>query len=245
MKIKKLRIVLGVIIILFISNQSSWSQSTNSSEETELKKYEVGGHFTIMFQDDFETSDVIFKRLGFNERVIIDKRYESGFGGRFTYNINRNLAIEGEVNFTPSTRTRRELALAGVQNLRAASGGEKTQFLGGVKYGVRQSKYGVFAKIRPGFIRFNAFPKTSAIFTVPSPTGGQPLDALLVGDEKPATFFNVDVGGVFEYYPTRKIIVRFDIGDTIIHYNAQEPKSVNPNFTRHNLQMNLGIGFRF
>ncbi len=63
--------------------------------------------------------------------------------------------------------------------------------------------------------------------------------------ERGVNFFTVDVGGVFEYYPSRRTVFRVDVGDTIIRYSAQEPKDINPNITRHNLQTSVGFGFRF
>ena len=61
--------------------QNCPGQSTNSKSPSELKRFELGGHYTVMFQDDFEPSDVVFERFGFTDRPIIDRRYESGFGG--------------------------------------------------------------------------------------------------------------------------------------------------------------------
>jgi len=214
-----------------------------TNHRRELKRFEVGVHGTIMFQSDFEAADVVYHRAGFDYAVINDRRYESGFGGRFTYNINRNLAVEAEVNYTPGTRTLSELFMAGESTNVPFSGGEKTQLLFGAKYGFRSKRFGVFAKARPGLIHFRAFPYVVDKFIVYQ--NGQPYDMLVLSSEKPATFFNMDVGGVFEYYPSKRTLIRFDIGDTIIHYNAQPPRDVNPTFTRHNLQMNLGFGFRF
>lgn len=219
-------------------------QPTDQAEKkSKLRRFEVGIHGTIMFQSDFEVADVVFHRAGLDSAVIDDPRYESGIGGRFTYNINRQLAVETEVNYTPSTKTRRELFQAGQSTNVPFSGGEKTQVLFGAKYGYRGKRFGVFGKVRPGFIHFRAFPYVQGKFIVYQ--NGQPYDVILFISEKPATFFNADVGGVFEYYTSKRTMIRFDIGDTIIHYNAQKPRDVNPTFTRHNLQMNLGFGFRF
>ena len=213
--------------------------------ETKLKRFEVGGHFTIMFQDDFNPANVTFRQFGFNDSAQNVRRYESGFGGRFTYNINKRLAVEGEVNFTPSIATLNDrLSNSEPANI-APPGGEKLQILGGVKYGIRRKNFGVFAKLRPGAIRFNAFPKITGRFIANSPTGGQPLDVLLFQQEHPAFFFNIDAGGVFEYYLSKRTVFRVDVSDTIIRYNSQEPKDLNPSFTRHNLQINVGFGFRF
>lgn len=225
------------------------AQKTVSSDERsdrKIPKFEIGGHGTIMFQGgDIEPSDIVFLRAGLPDRVTVDKRYESGFGGRFTFNVNRNLAFESELNFTPSTRTINEILRGGRVPTRRSSGGEKTQFLAGVKYGYRGERFGVFGKARPGFIRFNAFESIDFKFVYPSPGDGQPKDILIGVSEKPATFSSVDIGGVFEYYPTKRTVIRFDAGDTIIRFHGQEPKDINPSFTRHNLQMNLGFGFRF
>jgi len=49
------------------------------------------------------------------------------------------------------------------------------------------------------------------------------------------TDFSLDVGGVIEFYPSKLVTVRFDVGDTII----------NRSFVTHNLQLCAGIGFRF
>jgi hypothetical protein len=235
------------MLTIFVQFVVSAQETASGDEQTDRKipKFEIGGHGTIMFQGgDIEPSDIVFLRAGFNDRVTVDKRYESGFGGRFTFNVTESLALESEFNFTPSTRTINELIRSGITPTRRSSGGEKTQFLAGVKYGYRGKRFGVFAKARPGFIRFNAFESIDFQFVVQSPDG-QPKDILIGVSEKPATFFNVDIGGVFEYYPTKKTVIRFDAGDTIIRFHGQDPKAINPSFTRHNLQMNLGVGFRF
>lgn len=237
-------VMLTISFPLVVSAQETVSGDEPSDRK--IPKFEIGGHGTIMFQGgDIEVSDVVFRRAGFNDRVTVDKRYESGFGGRFTFNVNRNLALESELNFTPSTKTFDEIIRGGSIPTRRSSGGEKTQFLAGVKYGYRGKRFGVFGKVRPGFIRFNAFESIDLKVVVPSPGGGPPKNILLSLSEKPATFFNVDIGGVFEYYPTKRTVIRFDAGDTIIRFHGQDPKAINPSFTRHNLQMNLGFGFRF
>ena len=238
-------LVMLTIFVPFVISAQEISPADDTTD-SKVRRFEIGGHGTIMFQGgDIEPSDIVFLRAGFNDRVTVDKRYESGFGGRFTFNVTRNLALESELNFTPSTKTFDEIIRGGSIPTRRSSGGEKTQFLAGVKYGYRGRRFGVFGKVRPGFIRFNAFPSIDFKFVVPSPGGSQPKDILIGVSEKPATFFNVDIGGVFEYYPTKRTVIRFDAGDTIIRFHGQDPKGINPSFTRHNLQMNLGVGFRF
>lgn len=62
------------------------------------------------------------------------------------------------------------------------------------------------------------------------------------------------MGGVLEFYPSRKIVTRFDLGDTIIRYgerNALSPDSLSttlvviPAEIEHNFQFSAGLGFRF
>jgi hypothetical protein len=63
---------------------------------------------------------------------------------------------------------------------------------------------------------------------------------------------------VIEFYPSRRIVTRFDVGDTIIHYGEQPipapgifpadmlpPTVAAPAKTRHNVQVNAGVSFRF
>jgi len=58
---------------------------------------------------------------------------------------------------------------------------------------------------------------------------------------------------VLEFYPARRWAVRFDAGDTIIHYGERSVATffVNPAFVtaapekRHNFQFSSGFSFRF
>lgn len=143
---------------------------------------------------------------------------EPGVGGRVTYNLNRHLSVEGEFNFFPREKT-------------FFSGGQKIEGLFGAKYGWRSDKFGVFGKLRPGLMHFDAL-------TVGCPPGL--LCAAIVALPSERTSFALDVGGVFEYYPSRHTAVRFDLGDTIIRYHE-----FSPAFTNHNLQFSTGVGFRF
>lgn len=162
-----------------------------------------------------------------------------GVGGRFTVNLNRNFAFEAEGNVFPSRRF----------DGRAALG------LFGVKIGRRYDKFGVFAKARPGLFyqsqgRYDYVLRSNASSTDPFPYDLR---------TKSQTSFALDVGGVAEFYPTKHLVTRFDLGDTII---VTPPRTVNfPVFggntppvlqtvrlstrTTHNFQFSAGIGFRF
>ena len=139
-----------------------------------------------------------------------------GGGGRLTFNLTKYLALEGELNYFPS---------AGFNDVRRFQG----QF--GVKSGLRFDRFGVFGKVRPGFVDAK-----SHFRTCPCPPG---VFCILVCNpvefSDANTEFSMDVGGVVEFYPARRITVRFDLGDTV----------VNRSFATHNLQLSAGVGFRF
>jgi hypothetical protein len=145
---------------------------------------------------------------------------DGGLGVRFTYNFNDYLGVEGEEAFFP--------------NRREGSEGNERQGLFGVRAGKRNSRYGIFAKARPGFTRFYALGRTG-------------LNLF----EQDRTRFTMDVGGVFEYYPHRNLAVRVDAGDTMIRFKTGD--FFQQNFNRisvqnrlsHNFQLNVGVAIRF
>ena len=139
---------------------------------------------------------------------------------RFTYNFNDYLGAEAETTYFPSSRE--------------GSAGNERQALFGVRAGKRNSRYGVFAKVRPGVTRFYQLSNTS-----------------LVLFEQDRDRFTLDVGGVFEYYPHRNLAIRVDAGDTMVRYKtgdffrADFNRTFVQNRLSHNLQINVGVAFRF
>jgi hypothetical protein len=85
----------------------------------------------------------------------------------------------------------------------------KTSLLIGTKTGKRFDSFGVFGKARAGMWHF----------------GG--------------SYFATDLGGVLEYYPTRRTVIRIDLGDTILFYGGIALGTV------HNFQPGLGFSYRF
>jgi hypothetical protein len=162
-----------------------------------------------------------------------------GFGGRFTINLNEHVAVEAETNFYPTESTFPT----------EETGGRAVQGLFGVKAGKRFDKFGLFVKARPGLVHFTRVLRvtgfTNEIFD------GQ---SFIIPNFRTqgVTHFATDLGGVVEFYPTRRIVTRFDIGDTIIRDRGYVPPpfsgSVFTHFngaTSHNFQFNAGIGLRF
>ena len=161
---------------------------------------------------------------------------EAGFGGRFTFNFNKHFALEAEGNFFPHPNLYDQ-----TRNGRLLQG----QF--GLKAGKRFGKFGVFAKARPGFASFSEVLTIAGSQTID--LNGQPF-TFPIFDLRRKTYFSMDVGGVLEFYPSRKVLTRIDVGDTMIRYNHQVipfGAILVPILTRrisHNLQVSAGIGFR-
>ena len=248
MKNKCLVIALS-FVSLIVLNLTVSAQSPDNSDESKIKKYEISGQLTVLrqksYQENSQVFDVVFD-VGENYRIPADTHQtEYGFGGRFTYNFNKNAAVEAEANFFPVDRLsrtgrERERIFGTSEFFRVflEPQGRKFQAVAGPKIGYRGKKVGVFGKIRPGLFYVERLPIIDTL-SVTLPNIG------IFADEKKAIFFSTDVGGVVEVYPSKRTVLRFDIGDMIIRYNAQEPKAFNPAFTRHTLQFSTGFGFRF
>jgi hypothetical protein len=141
-----------------------------------------------------------------------------GVGGRFAYNLTDNVAIDTELSAFMDDEGRQTGPVEG---------------FAGVRAGIRTKHVGIFAKARPGFITNLAKPRSDFQQTFA-------VDAM--------NKFAFDVGGVVEYYPTRHLAIRFDVGDTIIPL-GDDPillgGAPSRPGTTHNLQQSLGISFRF
>jgi Outer membrane protein beta-barrel domain len=150
-----------------------------------------------------------FSVLGGRDDFLFGSPTSVGGGARLTYNLMKYLALEGEMNLFP----------------RRSNNAPRYQGQFGMKTGMRFDRFGVFGKVRPGFV--NTYENK----------------------------FSLDLGGVLEFYPSRRLIVRFDIGDTIV--NLRKTYVISGIFpdrvlavrtgssATHNLQMGAGVGFRF
>ena len=161
----------------------------------------------------------------------------AGVGGRVTYNLNRSIAAEAEINFFPQK-----------QFILSADGNAiQAQF--GVKLGKRFEKFGLFAKVRPGFLSvdkvFSVHPGTVVV------TNGVTTFDFKI---ERSTFFTIDTGGVLELYPSRRTVVRFEAGDTALRHperfdvvfssGTPSVQLTRPAKFKHNFQFTAGVGFR-
>ena len=176
------------------------------------------------------------------ERESFDgRRTDPGVGARFTYNLNRAISLEAAGYFFPKSC------------FNCRNPGRVTEVLGGVKVGKRFDNWGIFAKARPGVVsfsegEFNILRAPTNVFTQ--------LDF----EQNRVTSFAADLGGVIEFYPSKRIVTRFDMGDTIIHFTQRTTNGLSfdpatstfilvpiriPARTTNNFQFMASVGFRF
>jgi len=213
---------MNFMLVVAILTCSLPSLAFAQSQSDEVPRYEVGAQFTSITKPSFDGG-----------------RTEIGGGARFTFNLNRSIALEAEGNFFPH-----KCSFCGDNS------GNITQGLFGVKAGKRFQKWGIFAKGRPGFVSFS---RGDSKFIS---TGGGAFPEF---SQRRLTNFAMDVGGVLEFYPSKHIVTRFDAGDTMIKYRSRDSNYISfdptggftlvpytvPGETRHNFQFSAGVGFRF
>jgi hypothetical protein len=209
-------------------------------------RFEIGGQFSLLPLNKPSSQFEDF------EGFVSGQVTEPGFGARFTYNATNNIALEAEGNFFPGRYKDFDVP-----------SGQIYQGQFGVKAGKRFKKVGLFIKIRPGFVRFTKVSQFTGLRAVTfiHPFYGEVHYENAEFRIGKATYLSTDVGGVVEFYPSRRIVTRLDVGDTIIRYGIyREPLGVvcplsapacptqvfeRPAETMHNLQFSAGIGIRF
>ncbi len=154
---------------------------------------------------------------------------DQGIGGRLTYNFNRWLAFDSVVNYFYKNPNA----------IDAQRGGKILQGAFGPKAGIHMRRFGVFATVRPGFLSYGGVHDS---FFPPFPTTR-------------LTHFAVDFGGVLEYYPSRRTMLRFDLGHAAVFYGSARVIApagppfyggfLNPGFRDNGMQFTTGFGWRF
>ena len=208
-------------VVLCICAFALFLPAAPASAQSDTPRVEVSGHYSLLSFDNQTSSSTVARH---------------GFGGTFTYNFSAVFSAEGEINYFP-----KDFVNAADPRVRLPA--PRVQGLFGLKAGIRREKFGLFAKVRPGFTRF------TAVSDCPN------NDPASCGDARKSGFA-IDFGGVAEAYPTRHTLLRFDIGDTYAQFPdttvffPPEPGSIGgffsrPGFHSHSLQINVGAGFRF
>jgi hypothetical protein len=197
--------------------------ATSVRAQSDERRIEVGGHFVALSTNLPMFSDP--------QRNYVRPGDESpkGVGGRVGYRVTNHFSIEAEANAFP--------------------GNDLTyQLLAGARVGVSGQKFGVYGKVRPGFVHF------LRVADFPPDCYDGTRDCAIVGRNR----FAVDIGGSFEYYPTKRAILRLDVGDTLLLLPDRGTIGTVPvpggsvfgpvtirGTTAHNFQISVGFGFRF
>lgn len=157
---------------------------------------------------------------------------EVGIGTRLGFNINDYLSVEAEGNYFPKYSFGNDLL------------DDRAQGVIGVKAGKRNRWVGAFAKLRAGVVSF------PGLRTLRGFCGFDPDPLACERGARSGNRFSMDAGAVFEFYPTRRVIVRADVGDTMIRFNDdrllnRRGDGVRADGISHNFQFTAGVGYRF
>jgi hypothetical protein len=185
------------------------------AQSSDVPKVEVGAQFSLIRL--FEETPIFPPADGPITGYRRSHKTNVGIGGRAGYNVTKQVAVEGELNYFPQDDNRAKI--------------NAVQGLFGVKAGWRGDKVGVFGKARPGFFHYE-----EPVVCITSPCNNPTF-----------TKFALDLGGVLEFYPSRSLVTRFDLGDVMIRQQritGSFPPAAKDVF-HHNLQFSAGVGFRF
>ncbi|HXI25039.1 MAG TPA: outer membrane beta-barrel protein [Pyrinomonadaceae bacterium] len=221
------RDLITIAILLLVLCAGNRARAQSSDRRLEVS----GGVTTLRLSEPLPRSD----KLCFSS-VIAQQAYTRnivGVGGRASYAVTRKIALDGEINYFPAKPTQHFI-----------QSDPRWQGLFGVKAGVRKKRFAIFGKARPGFLHFNTLSHITDVAQVFQQPFGCVFQDISYLDDK-QTVLNLDLGGSVEFYLPKRIFIRIDAGDTIIHYPGKTPVEFNQPFTTPNLQVSVGAGIRF
>jgi len=159
-----------------------------------------------------------------------DPTADSGIGGWISYNLKPWISLEATAFHSPHND----------MTYNFQDGGQEFAVFAGVKSGIRRDRFGLFAKLRPGAVRFEhglaSEDFTATNFDISSHPIYQPA---------------LDAGGVVEYYPSRHFLLRAEAGDAIIFYRPKTilfnsvPDTADVRGATSSLLLLFGGGVRF
>jgi len=149
-----------------------------------------------------------------------------------SWNLSRHVSWDSSVLHSPRN--------SGMPLYDFQAGGRAFEALTGAKIGIRRDHMGYFANIRGGTITFG---ETERQIIEPSPGDIELVRGMF-------TNAVLDVGGVYEVYPSRHTILRFDAGSATIFYQPKNNITLGqaseiPGTIRTGMLMSFGAGFRF
>jgi hypothetical protein len=147
----------------------------------------------------------------------------AGIGLPSGYRMFEHVYFDSEVNFFPTGES---------------NGGPSVEALFGAKFGQQGRNWGLYGKLRPGFIYYQK-----------AWSGGENAHFTDL------TRFGLDAGGAFEFYPNAHSTIRFDFGSTLVRYLRDYPNprispigsliSTDYYVTQGNFQFSTGYRIRF
>lgn len=166
----------------FVAGRKSHFPSTLGDFESEpLDHFEIGTQYSSISLPVL--SDTCSSAVACRKNLY-------GLGFNFGYNFTRGVAFDSTLNIIPGQQGTKPMV----------------EGLFGVRAGPRFEHFGVFAKVRPGFIYYE-----NAV-----PTRGESAQGSL-------SRFAADLGGIVEYYPKHNSTLRLDIGTTLVRYLTNQP----------------------
>jgi hypothetical protein len=156
------------------------------------------------------------------------------------FNFGRFFSVEGTFNWFPHNSSNTNFIQA--------------QF--GGKVGYRFQHFGLFAKVRPGFISFGNVLRQETLTPTPLPPPFTGIGFIPTFRFDRLTERTLDLGGVFEYYPAKHWSFRYDMGDTLLFTDPFKITVVGGpstlfgspfirSQTTNNFQIGTGIHYRF
>ena len=194
---------------------SSWILVTPALAQSDRPTMEVAGQAALLRLNDSGTN--------------------AGIGGRFGLELSRWVSLDAEVNFFPKDDFEIRVSADPPPPVRVSYNRRRTDVLAGVKVGLRGDRFGLFGKVRPGFTHLT----DQGIDCV-----GAMCALMLFARPEYRTEFALDLGGIVEFYPTRRTVARVDFGDMMIRNRGT---AVPPcaDCTTHNFTSRFGFGLRF
>jgi hypothetical protein len=206
----------AVGFVLAVALLVSLSGTSTATAQPAPSRLEVGMQASFLRLTDFDSTN-------------------AGIGGRFSYDLTTWAALEAEADFFPDDDAL--LPSSGLTpDLRVSYQRRRTDAFFGVKLGRRGGRFGTFAKVRPGFTRLY----DSGVECV-----GEICALVLLARPEYRTEFALDLGGVFEFYPSARTVMRFEMGDIMIRHGRFTPPCWESGCTSHNLSSRAGVGLRF
>ena len=182
-------------------------------------RWEVGGQFSVLQPSDSASTN-------------------AGIGARVAWHAANWVSAEAEVNYFASERFEWDgvPSPAGVSfdrfNLRYNR--QRLEAFFGPKIGHKWQRFGLFGKVRPGFTHLT----DDGVECI-----GDVCALALIARPQYRTEFALDLGGVAEFYPTSRTVVRADLGTRMIRHRSSAPPCQS--CSTQNFSSSFGAGYRF